>query len=461
MWTRQFGTPSPAGVGEAISGLAVDANGEHVYAVGTTSPTVPGEGAVSIPFIRKYDAAGNEVWTRQPETSITFSSGADGVALENAGDIYVAGTVSRRDPSFGDPIFIQKYDPAGQVLWSREFGGGNVATDSFVSGIAADNGGGVYVSGLVGSDTSVRRFDATTGDIVWSTALGQVDFSRADSIAVDQVGGVHVAGLVNGDLPGQTGAGGTDAFVRRFDAATGAVVSTRQFGTSASDTASAVATQVGKVYVAGSTGGTFPGQTNAGGVDAFVGVLAANRPPQVEVTAGGLCTNRDATGVINVTVTDPETAAASLTIAAVSSAPDLLSEASMVFGGQDAVRTLSVTPAARRTGVAVVTITVSDGEATDAVNLTVTVGGNGNDALIGTPGPDLLLSQNGNDTASALAGVDLLCGGNGNDVLNGGADDDTIFGGVGNDRLTGGQGADWFSGGPGNDTVTDFSAANI
>ena len=123
VWTRQFGTPSPAGVGEAISGLAVDANGEHVYAVGTTSPTVPGEGAVSIPFIRKYDAAGNEVWTRQPETSITFSSGADGVALDNAGDIYVAGTVSRRDPSFGDPIFIQKYDPAGQVLWSREFGG--------------------------------------------------------------------------------------------------------------------------------------------------------------------------------------------------------------------------------------------------------------------------------------------------------------------------------------------------
>ena len=164
--------------------------------------------------------------------------------------------------------------------------------------------------------------------------------------------------------------------------------------------------------------------------------------------------------MINVTVTDPETAAASLTIAAVSSAPDLLSEASMVFGGQDAVRTLSVTPAARRTGVAVVTITVSDGEATDAVNLTVTVGGNGNDVLIGTPGPDSLLSQNGNDTASALAGVDLLCGGNGNDVLNGGADDDTIFGGVGNDRLTGGQGADWFSGGPGNDTVTDFSAAD-
>ena len=46
---------------------------------------------------------------------------------------------------------------------------------------------------------------------------------------------------------------------------------TRQFGTSGVDIAYAmVADGSGNIYMAGGTGGTFPGQTSSGGVDAFI-----------------------------------------------------------------------------------------------------------------------------------------------------------------------------------------------
>ena len=60
-------------------------------------------------------------------------------------------------------------------------------------------------------------------------------------------------------------------------------------------------------------------------------------------------------------------------------------------------------------------------------------------------------------TVTVSDGNDLLCGGSGNDTLNGGAGNDTLGGGQGNDTLTGGTGADRFSGGAG--TATDLTAA--
>lgn len=110
-----------------------------------------------------------------------------------------------------------------------------------------------------------------------------------------------------------------------------------------------------------------------------------------------------------------------------------------------------------RIGTAPLTITVSDAaKATSQVALTLKVGGNSNDALVGTCDTDVLLGQNGDDTISGLGGEDLLCGGLGNDDLPGGADD-TLSGGAGNGRLTGGTGTDRFSGGKGTDTASDFT----
>ena len=186
-------------------------------------------------------------------------------------------------------------------------------------------------------------------------------------------------------------------------------------------------------------------------------VSAVNDPPAVTVAAGGTCGTDDHSGAINLTVGDVDSGATALTLSASSSNPTLLPAGNIAFAGSGAARTVTASAVAGRTGTAVVTITVSDGQATSTVQLTVRSGGNGTDTVTGADGADLILGQGGNDTLGGAGGNDLLCGGKGNDTLSGGGGDDSLVGAGGDDRLTGGLGADRFSGGPGTDTATDLT----
>jgi len=80
---------------------------------------------------------------------------------------------------------------------------------------------------------------------------------------------VYVAGFASGALPGQPSFGGNDAFVRQYDDE-GNELWTQQFGTIFGEQANGVAADCSGLYVAGFTSGTLPGQTSAGGNDAFV-----------------------------------------------------------------------------------------------------------------------------------------------------------------------------------------------
>jgi VCBS repeat-containing protein len=187
-------------------------------------------------------------------------------------------------------------------------------------------------------------------------------------------------------------------------------------------------------------------------------VTAVNDPPTVAVTAGGTCGRDDHSGTINLTVADVDSPAAELTLSAASSNPMLVPTGNLVFAGNGAARTMTVSAVDGRSGTATLTVTVSDGQASGGVEVTVTVGGGGKDTLTGGSGADLLLAQSNNDTLTGGDGNDLLCGDSGSDSLSGGPGDDSLGGGSGSDRLTGGSGADRFSGGSGTDTATDFNA---
>jgi VCBS repeat-containing protein len=185
-----------------------------------------------------------------------------------------------------------------------------------------------------------------------------------------------------------------------------------------------------------------------------IAVAAANDAPRVTVAAGGTCGTNDRSGTINLTVGDVESSAATLRLSAASSNPALVPNGNVAFGGSDAARTLTATAVAGRTGTAILTATVSDGQATGTVQVTVRVGGGSNDTLLGGPATNLIFGQNGTDTLTGGGGIDLVCGGNGDDAQAGGGGDDSLAGGAGNDRLGGGSGADNLSGGNGNDRLT-------
>jgi uncharacterized protein len=212
--------------------------------------------------------------------------------------------------------------------------------------------------------------------------------------------------------------------------------------------------------------------------------LELNGPPTIAVVAGGSCSVA-AGGTINVVVDDLQTAPGELTLSFVSSSnTTLVPNGNVSVGGTDANRSISITAAPKRTGTAVVTLSLRDGVNSVPFVVTVKIGTENDETINGSEGPDFLVGLGGNDTLLGLGDGDLLCGGNGqdmlfggegddtldggrgNDALDGGGDNDVLRGGLGNDSLVGGDGddslsgglgADVFSGGPGTDTNTDLT----
>jgi Ca2+-binding RTX toxin-like protein len=150
--------------------------------------------------------------------------------------------------------------------------------------------------------------------------------------------------------------------------------------------------------------------------------------------AGGTCGTDDRSGRINLTVGDLESVATAMTLSAISSNPTLVPAGNIAFASSGA-RAVTASTVVRRTGTAVVTITISDGQGISTVQLAVRSGNNGTDTVTGGDGADLILGQGGNDTLGGAGGNDLLCGGEGNDTLSGGGGDDgrpaAAAGGVG------------------------------
>ena len=220
-----------------------------------------------------------------------------------------------------------------------------------------------------------------------------------------------------------------------------------------------------------------------------VTVRPVNDAPTVTLASGGSCSTSttSVSGTMNLSLADVDSTVGGLTLSANSSNPALVLAANIKLGGSGANRTVSITPAAKKTGRSTITVTASDGKAKSTEStITVIVGTDKKETISGTDGSDMIFGLNGDDTINAGKANDLVCGGNAGGVINGGAGDDTLDGGNGNDTLrgedgndilrggqgndrleggnnddtlTGGSGTDGFDGGAGTDTATDYNAA--
>jgi DNA-binding beta-propeller fold protein YncE len=276
LWSRQIATA--AGVEDQIRSIALD--GAGVYVAGSTADVLPGQSSAGNvdAFVRKYDPAGNELWTRQ-FGSPSFDQ-ARGIVV-NASGVYVAGMTAGALPgqtsAGANDAFLRKYDATGKELWTRQFGSRKLEE---VTGVAADDTG-IYVAGFTSgvlpgqtgagsSDLFVRKYDAE-GKELWTRQFGTPEYDQSRGIAVHG-GSIYVAGITLGTLPGQSALGMHDAIVVRLSA-DGQITGMRQFGSSQLDDALGISVTATGIYVAGLTGGTLPGQKSAGNVDAFVAKL--------------------------------------------------------------------------------------------------------------------------------------------------------------------------------------------
>lgn len=265
---------------ESASGVAAHVDGGVVVAATTGGALAGPRLGFDDAVLARIAADGTVVWAQQ------FGGGgrdsSEAVASDAAGNAIVVGSTASDlagDSQDHYDAFVRKYDPDGNLLWSRRFGS---SSDDRASAVATDADGAVFVAGWTQGtlaepnaglpDAYLRMYDAS-GEVVWTRQFGTPLDDVVYAAATSDDGLIAVAGATRGDLDGvNAGPEGTlDAFLRLYSpSAGGQVLWARQFGTAQEEVLSAVRVDGRRdVIVAGYTQGSLVG-LNAGGWDAFV-----------------------------------------------------------------------------------------------------------------------------------------------------------------------------------------------
>ena len=311
---------------DAGNGIAVDASGS-AYVVGdTNSVTLPATG------YQRANRGGQDVFIARlkPDGSgfiySTYFGGSNddhgaAIAVDANGAAWITGSTWSTDfpitSAFqsalagGQDAFVARLSADGTTpLFSTYLGGsgGSLSYPESGLGIAVDQQGSAYISGVTSSqnfpvlgpaqsalrgwtDAFVTKI-SQAGKLVYSTYLGGTGIEYGNAIAVDPAGAAYVTGYTySSDLPVvnaiQTVSGGQyDAFLAKLNPAGSAFSYLSYLGGNGSDTGTSLALDpAGSVYIAGWTLSTnFPllnpfQSINGGNYSAFVTKVLFNQPP--------------------------------------------------------------------------------------------------------------------------------------------------------------------------------------
>jgi hypothetical protein len=280
LWLAQRGsTETEYGFDDLNGGVASDIYG-NVYVVGRTKGSLDGYsnlGGYDM-FLVKFGPNGNWLWTRQDGTSGDDTARA--VATDSAGNVYIAGYVQGNFHGVtrvgASDVFISKYDQAGTRQWSVLFG--SLGPDE-AFGLTCDADRNVIVTGWCGDSIEGNPYLGngdnflakydTDGQRLWLKQWGTPNKDTGYSLATDASRNIYISGYTAGPLYGPQ-QGNRDIFLAKFDAG-GIFQWGRQMGTSEHDQGWGVAADaVGNVYVTGETGGMLGTDPWAGDQDVFV-----------------------------------------------------------------------------------------------------------------------------------------------------------------------------------------------
>jgi len=217
-------------------------------------------------FITKYNSNGDVLWAKSAGGG--DDDEAKSVATDSEGNVFVAGYFNSSEVTFGDTqlsgsgtskIFLAKYDPSGEHVWSTKIADGYVRVNS----IAVDPRGNI-VAALSYNDAmglspgfSLVKY-GTDGSGIWSRGIGlfgSANTGRECHVTTDWLGNIFLAGSFSSALYSdsiQLRAGGVgNMFIIKFDSGGNSQWGKTSTGSSA-DGATSIATDPdGNVLVAG------------------------------------------------------------------------------------------------------------------------------------------------------------------------------------------------------------------
>ncbi|OYU52329.1 MAG: hypothetical protein CFE27_06310 [Alphaproteobacteria bacterium PA1] len=179
--------------------------------------------------------------------------GARASVVGSDGSLYViadaTGKVNGQTPKDKSDVVLMKYDTTGQIVWTRALGSAAPA-QGFSLAIGAD--GTLAVAGSVsgradtatsttgnGLDSFVAAFDSEGRD-KWYHQQGATGSDNATHVQVGADGSVFVMGTTTNSYGGAAALGGKDVYLQAFDTA-GSVRFTQTLGTTGDDTPAGLA----------------------------------------------------------------------------------------------------------------------------------------------------------------------------------------------------------------------------
>jgi len=284
-WTRVFGTSEDDGA----TVIATDSTGA-TYVAGTTGGSFEGyeqagtwEGSTDA-FLTKLGADGEILWTYQygSENGET----PFGIVVDSEGSVYLAGSTGGALDGIVSAgttdVFISKFTPDGDKLWTKLFGTpesdgsislrgeGSAAIDAEDNIILVGTTAGALVGASLGNDDAFIAQLDTDGDIQWIHQLGTPEHDRGFDVSINSAGDIFLSGMTRASIDGNVAFGDRDAFVNQF-AVDGTKEWTGQYGSEYDEYPYAISTTTdGGFWLAGSTLGSFSGAPNAGLLDVYV-----------------------------------------------------------------------------------------------------------------------------------------------------------------------------------------------
>ncbi|WP_437539531.1 hypothetical protein WME79_24410 [Sorangium sp. So ce726] len=229
IWSKSF---------DEVHVVSVAADGEdNVYIAGYTSQDVDfGGGTLSVGdgtalFVVKLDSDGDHVWSKvYGGVDVFDSAGVNSIAVDSAGDVYIAGYYSYYltiglDTSWADTLdaFLVKLDGAdGSPVFGKFFGvpygtmaasfgvavdpddsvvvsGTYSGTVNFGGSSFTANSGGPWIIDFNKGDAFLAKFESD-GDHLWSNSFGDDDYAGANEVAIDGAGNIVVIGDFGGSV---------------------------------------------------------------------------------------------------------------------------------------------------------------------------------------------------------------------------------------------------------------------
>lgn len=186
---------------EQATSIAVDGGGNVIVVGYEKDAAVPGTGGNCL--VRKYDPGGNLIWSRTYNGFVNYGDSAGDVAIDSSDNIIVGGFC---DYSPANWLLI-KYDSSGNELWTRTYAGlcsGNWGWGGGqIQSVAVDASGNILTAGALRGCYNIDYFWLveklnSTGNLLWSRTYSCSGESEgATAVEVDRNGDVYVAGYHN------------------------------------------------------------------------------------------------------------------------------------------------------------------------------------------------------------------------------------------------------------------------